>query len=198
MTDAIASRDRRSLAELTHAVFGEPLSMDEVFARVDRPDAPAVRPVVPALPSIWIGSIGYERYPDQRDFLQCLLRAGVGRLIDVRQLPMSRRRGYGKTALGEALSAAGIEYVHMRPLGNPKAFRDLYKSGRVQEGRELYERHLLGEQLWALHDLADLLTDHKRSALMCVEDDPAVCHRTVIIDAMRDELDLKLEIAHLG
>jgi len=86
----------------------------------------------------------------------------------------------------------------MRPLGNPKAFRDLYKSGRVQEGRELYERHLLGEQLWALHDLADLLTDHKRSALMCVEDDPAVCHRTVIIDAMRDELDLKLEIAHLG
>jgi len=33
---------------------------------------------------------------------------------------------------------------------------------------------------------------------MCVEHDPAVCHRTVIIDAMRDELDLKLEIADLG
>ena len=198
MTDVIASRDRRSLTELTHAVFGEPLSMDELFARVKQPDARAVQPVVRTPPSIWIGSIGYERYADQYDFVQCLLRADVGRLIDVRQLPMSRRRGYGKTALGDAMRAAEIEYVHMRPLGNPKAFRDLYKSGRVQEGRELYERHLLGEQLWALHDLADLLTDHKRSALMCVEDDPAVCHRTVIIDAMRDELDLKLEIAHLG
>ncbi len=37
---------------------------------------------------------------------------------------MSRRKGYGKTALNEALGTAGIEYVHMRALGNPKSFRD--------------------------------------------------------------------------
>jgi uncharacterized protein (DUF488 family) len=172
--------------------------MDELFARVD--DVP--RGVVTSRPitsdARWIGSIGYERHKDVRDFVQLLREAGVDRLIDVRELPMSRRRGYGKTALGEALGAAGIEYVHMRALGNPKSFRDLYKSGHVAQGRELYQRHLLGESRFALHDLANLLSDDKRSALMCVEHDPSTCHRTVILEAMRDELDLDLDIAQLG
>jgi uncharacterized protein (DUF488 family) len=50
-----------------------------------------------------------------------LARAGVNRLVDVRQLPLSRRRGFSKTALGETLHIAGIEYVHVKALGNPKA-----------------------------------------------------------------------------
>ena len=48
-----------------------------------------------------------------------LADAGVERLIDVRELPISRRRGFAKTALGEALAAEGVEYLHMRSLGNP-------------------------------------------------------------------------------
>lgn len=193
-----APRDPRTLADLTRALFGEALSMDELFARLEEVGHRAVTSIPVALDTRWIGSIGYELHKDVRDFVQLLRDAGVDRLIDVRELPMSRRRGYGKTALSESLSAAGIEYVHMRALGNPKSFRDLYKSGLVAEGRELYQQHLLGKCRFALEDLANLLSDDKRSALMCVEHDPSTCHRTVIIDAMRDELDLKLEVAQLG
>lgn len=194
----IAPRDPRTLADLTRALFGESLSMDELFARVEEADHRAVSSLPIASDRRWIGSIGYELHKEVQDFVRLLRDAGVDRLIDVRELPMSRRRGYGKTALSEALSAAGIEYVHMRALGNPKSFRDLYKSGLVAQGRELYQRHLLGECRFALDDLADLLSDNKRSALMCVEHDPSTCHRTVIIDAMRDELDLNLDVAQLG
>src|SRR5690606_35864703 len=115
-----------------------------------------------------------ERYRDVGDFVQQLAGAGVERLIDVRELPISRRRGYAKTALREALATADIEYLHMRELGNPKQIRDRYKAGHVEEGRSLYTSFLLSEQRSALSDLQARL-EEKRSALMCVEDDQAVC-----------------------
>lgn len=146
---------------------------------------------------IWVGSIGYERYKDNSDFVQRLRDAGVECLVDVRELPISRRRGYAKTALGEALNVAGVEYVHVKALGNPKPFRDLYKSGKVDEGRELYREHLLTKSRDALDDLVPMLRD-KKVALMCVEHDASTCHRTVILDALQDELKLELNVAEIG
>jgi uncharacterized protein (DUF488 family) len=145
---------------------------------------------------MWVGSVGYERYRQNSDFARRLADAGVERLIDVREAPISRRRGFAKTALGEAMAAVGIEYVHIRALGNPKQYRDLYRSGHVAEGQGLYERHLLTERREALDDLVPLLRD-KRSALMCLEHDPASCHRTVIIDLLRRELGLELEVVEI-
>jgi uncharacterized protein (DUF488 family) len=180
----------RSIAELTLAVFGEALTIDEVLAEIAD---------VEASPStaLWVGSVGYERFKDNRMFTRRLRDVGVERLIDVRELPISRRRGYAKTALAGAASEAGIEYVHVRALGNPKAFRDLYKSGRVAEGRAAYERFLLGERRTALDDLVGLLRE-KPSALMCVEHDAATCHRTVIVEALRDELGIALDVAEIA
>jgi uncharacterized protein (DUF488 family) len=196
MTATQAGRSARSLAELTQACFGEALTMDQVFARVDLVQLDRRASAVTSTP-LWVGSVGYERYKDNVDFAQLLADAGVERLVDVRELPISRRRGYAKTALGEALGAVGIEYIHIKALGNPKPFRDLYKSGHAEEGRMRYERHLLGEQRGALDELVPLLRD-KRTALMCVEHDPAVCHRTVIVDALRDELRLDLHVAEIA
>jgi hypothetical protein len=201
--------EQRSLTELTRAVFGEELSIADVWARVDAVELPAelyeraaddgdrlgdraseVEHVV------WVVSVGYELHKDHRLFAQHLRQAGVERLIDVRDLPISRRRGYAKTALRNALEAAGVEYVHAKALGNPKPFRDLYKSGRVEEGRRRYREHLLGEHLEDLEALVGLLRE-KPSALMCVEHDPATCHRTVIVEALTDELGVSLDVAEI-
>ena len=52
-------------------------------------------------------TVGYEgRALDE--MIAELVRAGVERLVDVRELPLSRRRGFSKTALGESLRGAGI------------------------------------------------------------------------------------------
>ena len=196
MAGATVSIDTRSIAELTAAVFGEPLSMDEVLSRTEAIEPPGTS-AEPSPASVWVASVGYELHKDNAAFAIHLRRAGVERLIDVRELPISRRRGYAKSALAKAMSDAGLEYVHIRALGNPKPFRDLYKQGRVEEGRSSYERHLLETQRPALESLVPLLRE-KRSALMCFEHDAAVCHRTVILGALREELGLRLDVAELA
>lgn len=187
-----------SIAALTRAVFGSELSMADVWQRVGAdafpPDSP--EPVASA-EAVWVGSIGYERFRDVRDFVRQLVAAGVERLVDVRELPISRRRGYAKSALGEATESAGIEYLHSRALGNPKEFRDLYKSGERDRGREGYERFLLTEQREALEELERWLRE-KRSALMCVEDDQATCHRDVIFSSLQRELGVSLDVCALA
>jgi uncharacterized protein (DUF488 family) len=144
-----------------------------------------------------LASVGYAGFALNTDLAASLRAQGVERLIDVRALASSRRRGFAKTALARALAAHGIEYVHVRALGNPKPGRMLYRSGRVAEGRALFERHLLGEQRAALEDLARLIAE-RRCALMCVETDPALCHRSAIIDALRSELGIALDVTEIS
>jgi uncharacterized protein (DUF488 family) len=167
--------------------------LERLLAAIELP--PSDQPEVPI--TLWVGSIGYENFRDVADFARHLSDAGVERVIDVRELPISRRPGYAKTALGEALRAEGIEYLHVKGLGNPKTLRDLYRSGRVPEGRQRYSRYLLKEQRDELEALCALL-EEKCCAVMCVEHDQSVCHRDVIFQALQSEFDLALEVAALG
>ena len=112
-------------------------------------------------------TIGYEgRALDE--FLGVLAKAKIDRLIDVRSLPLSRRRGFSKTPLREALAAAGIEYVHLRSAGNP--FR------KDPDGVEKYREYLPPQ---AVDDVAEVARGH-RAALLCYEADVATCHRGVL------------------
>lgn len=195
MTGVAEQSRTRPFSELTRQVFGQRLSMAEVWNLLDGFESEGA--AAPVAPAFWVGSIGYERYKDNADFAQLLVEARVERLVDVRELPISRRRGYAKTALRETLEAAGVEYVHMKALGNPKPIRDMYKAGRPHEGRRRYEAFLSAERRYAVDDLASLLGS-KRTALMCVEHDASVCHRAVIIDALRSALDRELVVGQLG
>jgi hypothetical protein len=199
---AMSASTSRSAAELTQAVLGRAMTFEDAWAllapdewaRTCNSENDELGARIAALrDAVWVGSAGYERYKNSGDFAQKLADAGVERVIDVRELPISRRRGYAKTALAEAMGAAGVEYVHVKALGNPRPFRDLYKSGRVDEGRAAYDAFLLAERREALETLAAMLLE-KPSALMCFEDDPATCHRTVILNALCDELGLPIEV----
>jgi Protein of unknown function, DUF488 len=193
---------RLSMEDLTHLVLGRAMSVDDAWvALLDEPadsgladDAVAFDGKRVLTEALWVGSVGYERFRLNTDLAERLRAAGVERVIDVRQLPISRRPGYAKSALGQAFADAGIEYVHVRALGNPKPTRDLYKSGQIEEGRAGYGEYLVGEQRDALAGLVAMLRE-KRSALMCVEHDPATCHRTVIFEALGDELGIDLDVA---
>src|SRR5215208_2853638 len=61
-------------------------------------------------------TIGYEQHAEPSSLVDALRTAGVRRLVDVRELPLSRRRGFSKTALAAALATAEIEYQHVREL----------------------------------------------------------------------------------
>src|SRR3954471_22699032 len=86
-------------------------------------------------------TIGYEGRA--LDELLAILRANkIDRLIDVRDLPLSRRRGFSKTPLGNAARDAGIEYVHLREAGNP--YRRIKDEIPRDELLAKYRAHLRG------------------------------------------------------
>ena len=187
----------KDLGALTTAALGRPMSMPTLLNFVESVElsdrtAPGV-----TSDAIWVGSVGYENYRDVEVFARMLAAAGVERLVDVRELPISRRRGFAKTALSSALSDAGVEYLHLRAMGNPKAFRDLYKSGNVEAGRDAYKQFLLRERNDELRSL-DALLREKPSALMCVEHDEDICHRQVIFGALREQVGAELSVARIG
>lgn len=68
-------------------------------------------------------------------------RNRVDVLVDVRLNPISRKKGFSKSSLQQALGAARIEYRHERQLGNPKSNRDPFRRG-LKSARARYLRHL--------------------------------------------------------
>jgi uncharacterized protein (DUF488 family) len=140
-------------------------------------------------------TIGYEQHRTPASLVEALQVAGVGRLLDVRELPLSRRRGFSKTALGTALAEHGIRYEHQRALGNPKPLRDLYRSGRQAEGEVAYLAHVRNGSAWAVRELAETMQEEP-TCLLCWERDHRTCHRAVIVSEVR-RLVPNLQVAHL-
>ena len=132
-------------------------------------------------------TIGYERLL-LPELVAELEAAGVERLIDVRYRPQSRRPGLSKTRLSEALAERGIAYEHRRGLGTPPDIRWYFKHGKVAEGREQYRVHLDAQP--DLDELAAELPRAPRTALLCLEADPADCHRRVIAEALAGRMEL--------
>ncbi|NLI84395.1 MAG: DUF488 domain-containing protein [Propionibacterium sp.] len=129
-------------------------------------------------------SIGYEGR-DVDELVTQLLAQSVTTLVDVRLTPISRKRGMSKTALREALNAAGIRYVHHRELGNPKDNRDGYRHG-YQSAYDRFGEVLQGPAAGrALKHVSELL-DGGRVALLCYERDHSRCHRAMVSDALRE------------
>lgn len=149
--------------------------------------------MVQAVPTLL--TIGYEKLR-QDELIAELQAAGVERLIDVRYRPQSRRPGLSKTRLAQALADSGIAYEHRRELGTPADLRHLYKTNEVAEGERGFRAHIREHGAEALDDLAHELRDGPRTALMCLEADPDVCHRSVLVDELRVRLP-GLEIEHL-
>ncbi len=132
-----------------------------------------------------IVSIGYEgRGLD--DFLATLTANRVQVLIDVRLTPISRKKGFSKTALSEALARLGIEYRHVRELGNPKENRAAFRGAGVTTGRRRYLAHLHNGSRTALDEVVELARA-ERIALLCVERDDRQCHRGCITDQAQEE-----------
>jgi uncharacterized protein (DUF488 family) len=129
-------------------------------------------------------TIGYERLLAP-ELAAELAAAGVRRLIDVRFRPQSRRPGMSKTRLGELLADHGIAYEHRRELGTPPDLRHLFHAGRVAEAASAYAEHVEATAADVLDELAAELDHAPPTALLCLEADPATCHRRVICEALR-------------
>ena len=139
-----------------------------------------------------IFTIGYEG-TTVAEFIAALTRAGVQRVLDVRALPLSRRPGFSKSALRAALEEAGIEYIHLKALGTPADGRAAARAGRHADLERIYAGQLELPEAMAQSALMLELARERPTALLCMEREPAHCHRTLLLASVAPHA----EVTHL-
>lgn len=128
-------------------------------------------------------TFGYEGLTIE-GFIARLKDAQVDLIVDVRELPLSRKKGFSKSAFREHLAAAGIGYEHRPALGCPKPVRDQYRAdGDWASYTRGFMAHLATVKTEVRHLAATALT--KRACLVCFEANFSACHRTYVARAAR-------------
>ena len=134
--------------------------------------------------TVW--TVGYESlWPDA--LVAELSAAGVERVLDVRLRPQSRRPGMSKTKLALQLADHGISYEHRRELGTPRDIRGLFRAGHLDAARAAYREHAVAHAGESLDALAAELP-RVRTALLCLEANPAGCHRRVVAELLAERV----------
>ena len=133
-------------------------------------------------------TIGYEGSTIE-DFVETLRSAEVQVLID-------RKRGFSKRAFSEALKEAGVRYIHLRGLGDPKAGREAARRGDMKAFQKIFRTHLAGESAQLALQEALEITLAERTCLLCFERDHSGCHRSIVAEEMVQRE--RVQVRHIG
>ena len=139
-----------------------------------------------------IFSVGYEDKSID-DFLNVLRKYCIDVVVDVRELPLSRKAGFSKSQLQKLLKEAGIEYVSEKRLGNP--YRKMLRTRELSwDGFRILFENYLRNNIDVVKEIAEL-SHSKNVCLLCYEKDYKICHRSVIADII--EKDFGIHAIHL-
>jgi uncharacterized protein (DUF488 family) len=143
---------------------------------------------------IEVFTIGYEGLTPS-EFTAILMRAGIERIIDVRELAVSRRLGFAKTALSTSLLRNSIAYTHVPALGCPREIRHAY---REDLNWKRYTKRFCAYLDTRHSDLEKLLelVRRERCCLLCYEADFNFCHRLFVAERLRS-FALGIRVNHL-
>lgn len=113
---------------------------------------------------------------------------GAAWIVDVRLNPISRKPGFSKHALAQAVADAGLDYLHLPALGNPRDNRAGFADASGPQGavaRARYTSEVLTTDA-AVQALGHVraLGAHDGVVLICFEADGRRCHRTEVLHAL--------------
>ncbi len=128
-------------------------------------------------------TIGYEGTDIER-FVQTLTVVGIDAVADVRAVPISRKKGFSKNVLRERLEHAGIKYLPMQQLGDPKPGREAAKAGDFQQFRAIYTAHIDQPEVSTVIEKLATISAGQAVCLLCFERDPNTCHRKIVGERM--------------
>lgn len=129
-------------------------------------------------------SIGYEG-SSINEFVDSLLSEGVEALIDVREIPISRKKGFSKLALRDHIEKAGIQYHHYKSLGSPKDLRHAVRQdGDYDTFFAGVRQHITSDQ--GQLSLSSIIELSQRSTIcvMCFCRCWERCHRRVVLESL--------------
>lgn len=136
----------------------------------------------PAPSELTLFTTGYQGHTIET-FLDLLLAHGIAHVIDVRQLPFSRKPDFSKKRLTAHLAVVGIDYTHLVQLGTPKPLRDEVRRTRDYPAFFAAMDAIVAAQPEALRTALDIARAQP-SALLCFEANPAECHRRSVAQAI--------------
>jgi len=131
------------------------------------------------------------------ELIEILAGAEVGRLVDVRSVPASRRHPhFERGALESALHAHGIDYRHERALGGfRRPLVDSPNDGWEHAAFRGYADYMATAEFRAALERLETWATERRSCVMCAEAAWWRCHRRLIADAL---LVRGWSVRHLG
>ena len=113
-------------------------------------------------------------------------RASIKRVIDVRAIHLSRKKGFSKNQLNDFLLAHGIDYVHLKGLGDPKPGREAARAGKFALFEKIYGKHIASEAAVEALELAASYIEKANACLMCFEAEHEKCHRSIVADHLKE------------
>jgi signal transduction histidine kinase len=147
--------------------------------------------------AVCLFTLGYEGLSLDA-YLTLLLSHEVRLLVNVRRNPFSRKFGFTRARLAQALYEVGIAYLHLPALGVPP---DLRRELETEEAyRALFAHYatdLLPRETESIEQLAALIAEQRRVALTCFEADPGHCHRAVLAAYLQQQGYIEAPIVHL-
>jgi uncharacterized protein (DUF488 family) len=143
-------------------------------------------------------TVGYEGLSLDA-YLALLLAHEVRALVDVRRNPFSRKFGFARARLAQALYEVGIAYLHLPALGVPSELRrDLESEEAYRALFARYANDLLPQAAESVKRLAALVAEKRRVALTCFEADPGHCHRAVLAAYLCEQGYIDAPVVHLA
>jgi len=139
-------------------------------------------------------TIGFTK-KSARDFFSRLKTSGATRLVDIRLNNVSQLAGFAKRDDLEFFAEAicGIPYCHVPELAPTQEILDQYVKNHGSW--EQYERDFL--DLMASRQIESMDQNlFDRACLLCSEDKPEHCHRTLVAEYLRTKWG-GIDIVHL-
>jgi len=137
-------------------------------------------------------TIGYEKR-SLADLLSNLTAVGVATLIDVRDLPLSRRAGFSKRQLAAGLEEVGVRYVHLKPLGTPKEGRIANKAREWPKFWNIVETQLARPEADLALQQAAAIAGAGLACLLCYEANHLICHRLTVAERLQNRFGFQIE-----
>ncbi len=137
-------------------------------------------------------TIGYEKR-SLADLLTNLKSVGIATLVDVRDLPLSRRPGFSKRQLAAGLEEVGVRYVHLKPLGTPKEGRVANHAKDWPKFWGIVEEQLARPEADLALQQAAALAGEGPVCLLCYEANHLTCHRLTVADRMRERFGFQIQ-----
>jgi uncharacterized protein (DUF488 family) len=146
-----------------------------------------------------IYTIGHSNL-DIRIFIELLKNQGIDCLIDIRSVPFSRFcPQFNKARIEAVLAESAIRYVYEgESLGGRVKDLDCYVDKKLPEKKTDFAKaidyEILKTRPWFDEGIRRVVSmaEKNKVALLCMEEDPDKCHRTILVGRRLRELGIDL------